>query len=169
MSVPNVLVALVGFGLSVQAVIGLGFFVSSIIEREKRASFFGGLQFLAMLALLVGYVWLAQTGFFSQPVGLVIIILLLLFGGAILFLVLRRDKPNLRALAGSEGYKVGSVTRFDERDIVFARMRSLRQGSKEFEAYYEIRPENLEYDEQRRTKGGPLGVLGSIDGRAISL
>jgi len=60
---------------------------------------------------------------------------------------------------------VGPVARFDERDVVFARNRSLRPGSREYEHYYkEMRPEKEAVDARRRERGGPLGKPGAIDG-----
>ena len=52
----------------------------------------------------------------------------------------------------------------DERDTMFARNRSLRPGSPEYERYYSAHPEHRAYDERRRKRGGPLGKPGSIDG-----
>ena len=64
---------------------------------------------------------------------------------------------------GAMGYAVGAVSRVDERDIVFARNRTLRPGSKEYLCYYDLHPERKERDDMRRAKGGPLGRLASID------
>ena len=61
------LVAMVGI---VQAFIGLSFFVSSIWEKERRASIFGGLQLLFMLAILSLIFLLYPLGpilFFGRP------------------------------------------------------------------------------------------------------
>ncbi|MBW1775376.1 MAG: hypothetical protein JRJ82_21225, partial [Deltaproteobacteria bacterium] len=44
----NMLVLIGALGLAVQAYIGLAFFISSIWEKERRATFFGLLQFLGM-------------------------------------------------------------------------------------------------------------------------
>ena len=43
----NLLGYIVILGLAAQAVIGLAFMISSIWEKEERASIFGGIQFLA--------------------------------------------------------------------------------------------------------------------------
>jgi ferredoxin len=51
-------------------------------------------------------------------------------------------------------------SRFDERDIIFARFR-LKPGSPEFEAYYRMRPNNREVDDLTRTKPG-LNSPGSL-------
>jgi reductive dehalogenase len=72
-------------------------------------------------------------------------------------------RPNPKALKGSRGYVVRDVQRFDERDIVFARNRSLPPGSEVYKRYYQMHPEREERDAKRRAAGGPLGKLGSID------
>jgi len=61
---------------------------------------------------------------------------------------------------------VGEVKRFDEREIVFARNRSLRPGSEEYKTFYASHPELEAYDTKRRERGGPLGQLGAIDGQS---
>jgi hypothetical protein len=78
-------------------------------------------------------------------------------------LLIRKTPANPKALKGTQGLIVGEVKRPDERDIVFARNRSLRPGSEQYKAYYAMRPELEPYDTARRQKGGPLGHPGSID------
>ncbi|MHB8767030.1 MAG: hypothetical protein ACYDA8_22175, partial [Deferrisomatales bacterium] len=86
-------------------------------------------------------------------------------GAAALGVSVFRGVPDARARRGSRGYVVGEVARTDERDIVFARNRSLRPGSEEYRAYYEeLHPERREADDRRRALGGPLGQPGKIDG-----
>ncbi len=159
----TVLLAVGALGLAVQALIGLSFFVSCIWEKERRASVFAGLQFLGMCALLVIYLLLIWNGFFRTTLGLAILIAgyVLDVSGAIL--LLRRTAPNPRALQGSKGLIVGEVKRQDERTHVFARNRSLRPGSEQYEAFYKQYPEYEEYDKRRRQLGGPLGHPGVID------
>ena len=67
-------------------------------------------------------------------------------------------------MKGAEGYVVGPVIRFDERDIVFARNRSLPPGSDMYRRYYEQHPDKEAFDARRREKGGPIGRPGAIDG-----
>lgn len=148
--------------LSLQAFIGMGFLVTCLIEREYRASVYAFIQFLLMAALLSIFLILVQIGFFYKPFGIKGLFLLTGLGIVFLFFILRRES-NARAQGGSQGYVVGQVLRFDERDLVFARNRSLRPGSEQYKAYYEMRPENEVYDAQRRTKGGPIGQVGKID------
>jgi reductive dehalogenase len=70
---------------------------------------------------------------------------------------------NAKALEGSRGLIVGEVSRQDEREIMFARNRSLPPGSEQYQHFYEAHPEYEAYDSARRAKGGPLGRPGTID------
>lgn len=159
----TILIFIGGLGLVVQAFIGLSFFISCIWEKEPRAMIFAALQFIGMGALLVAYLLLAGRGFFRTPPG--IAVLMAGYGVAILaaFFLVRRTGQNPRALEGTKGLVVGDVKRFDERDHVFARNRSLRPGSEQYLAYYQEHPERETLDAQRRDRGGPLGHLGAID------
>ena len=57
----------------------------------------------------------------------------------------------------------GEVSRQDEREIVFARNRSLPPGSEQYQLFYESHPDMEAPDAARREKGGPLGRPGTID------
>jgi reductive dehalogenase len=74
--------------------------------------------------------------------------------GCLLFIPTR---INGRIADGSLGYVTGNVRRFDERDQVFSRNRSLPADSDCYRFYYEQHPENKEIDDQRRSEGGILG------------
>ena len=141
----------------------MSFFISCIWEKERRASFFAGLQFLGMCALVVIYLLLVWIGFFRTTLGLVIFIAGYVLAVSAAISLLRRTAPNPRALQGSKGLIVGEVERQDERTHVFARNRSLRPGSEQFTALYQEHPEYEEYDARRREIGGPLGYFGTID------
>lgn len=149
--------------LSVQALIGLSFFISCLWEGEKRASFFAGLQLAGMLLMLLLFLYLTGNGYFQTTLGAVLLALALVAAAAAFFLLARRSTPNLKALKGTRGLIVGEVKRADEREIVFARNRSIRPGSTEYDIFYKEHPELEEYDAKRRERGGPLGHLGSID------
>jgi reductive dehalogenase len=161
--VVDIIIFFVLVGLCGQAVVGLGYLISSIWEAEKRASFFAGLQFLAMAGavLLFTYGW--HVGFFYTGGGIAILICLLAGGGLTAFLLVHKTTANSKALEGTRGAIVGDVERVDERDIVFARNRTIRPGSEQYKAYYEMRPEYEKMDAARREKGGPLGQPGAID------
>ena len=150
-------------GLIGQAAIGLSYFISSVWEKEKRASFYAGFQFLVMAGGLILFIYWWQAGFLYKPGGIVVLICLLV-GGILAGIILMRKSPaNPKALKGTQGLITGIVQRVDERDIVFARNRTIRPGSEQYQAYYELHPEFEELDAARRQKGGPLGKPGTID------
>ena len=137
--------------------IGAGLFTyESLREKEPRAPKVGiaGILFHLFLAGCILIIPPSRPLVAVFFVILIIIVLLFLFPG----------KPNSRALKGGEGYVVGPVNRFDERDIVFARNRSLPPDSDIYRQYYERHPEKEEFDARRREKGGPIGRPGAIDG-----
>ena len=137
--------------------VGAGLFTyESLREKEPRAPKFGvaGVLFHLVLAVLILAIPPSRpvlAGFFG--------VLVIIF-----FLFLIPSQPNPRALKGAEGYRVGPVNRFDERDIVFARNRSLPPGSDRYRQYYEQHPGKESFDSRRREKGGPIGRPGAIDG-----
>jgi hypothetical protein len=65
---------LVLIGLIGQSAIGLGYLVSSIWEQEKRASFFAGVQFLAMAGALILFIYWWASGFLATAAGIGIVI-----------------------------------------------------------------------------------------------
>jgi reductive dehalogenase len=154
---------LVTLGLFAQAAVGLSYLISSIWEKEKRASIFAAVQFIGMAGVLILFAYGWQTGFLSTGPGIGILIFFLIGGVAAGVLLMRKTQANPKALEGTKGLIVGEVKRPDERDIVFARNRSLRPGSEQYRAYYAMRPEHEQYDTARRQKGGPLGHPGLID------
>lgn len=131
------------------------FTLESFREKEPRAPKFGvaGIFFHLILAVLI------LTLPPSRPV--LAVFLGLLFFGFFVFLI--PGKPNQRALKGTEGYISGTAARFDERDIVFARNRSLPPGSEIYQQYYKQHPDKEAFDARRRERGGPIGRPGSID------
>jgi reductive dehalogenase len=159
----NVLLFMAAVGLIVQAFIGLSFFISSVWEKERRASVFAAVQFAGMAVLLIIFLLLIGLGFFHTSAGM-----LLLVAGYIMVIlaaifVMRRTAPNRRALRGTPGYIVGKANRFDERMHVFARNRALPPGSEQYTQFYVDHPELEQHDAERREKGGPLGKIGLID------
>jgi reductive dehalogenase len=159
----SVLVFVAGLVLTIQAFIGLCFLLSSIREKEKRASTFAVLQFLGMLGLLVLFLVFWKSRFYETGPGVTVLIAGLIFVALVASFLLRRTTPNKAALKGTMGHIVGEVKRYDEREIVFARNRSLRPGSEEYKTFYAQHPELEVYDTRRRERGGPLGQVGSID------
>ncbi|MGD8883422.1 MAG: hypothetical protein PVI82_16100 [Desulfobacterales bacterium] len=70
---------------------------------------------------------------------------------------------NQRALEGTRGLIVGEVARFDERKHVFARNRTLKPGSDQYNAFYKENTELEAGDAARRERGGPMGHPGRVD------
>ncbi|MFC1823085.1 hypothetical protein ACFL9T_10290 [Thermodesulfobacteriota bacterium] len=157
------LMSILALGLIFQAFIGLTFLISCIWENEKRATFFAALQFLGMLSLVIAFFILKAVGFFDTVLGIFILIVALLAGCVVAFFLLRRTPPNEKAVAGTRGLVVGEVKRFDEREHVFARNRSLRPDSEQYRQFYGENPEYEDFDTRRRERGGPLGHPGVID------
>jgi reductive dehalogenase len=158
-----ILLVIGAIGLIAQALIGLSYFISSVWEKEKRASVLAGLQFLVMAAVLIAYLSLMRGGFFETRLGLVVLTAGYITAFLAAFLLLRRTAPNQRALEGTQGFITGEVRRHDERTIVFARNRSLPPGSAQYKAFYRQYPGYEQYDTRRREMGGPLGNPGTID------
>ncbi len=131
------------------------FTIESLREKEPRAPAFGmiGVAFHLVAAILL-LLWPASR------LPLTVFLGLLLAGGLALLVP---GKANSRALQGSAGFVVGDVVRADERDIVFARNRSLQPRSEAYRRYYEAHPEREAADAARRNRGGPLGKIGAID------
>ncbi|MBW2303993.1 MAG: reductive dehalogenase [Deltaproteobacteria bacterium] len=159
----RILVILTGAALTLQALIGLSFFLSSVWERERRAAILGGLQFLVMAGVFILFLYLERLGVFRSGPGPWILLCVLLAGGIIIALLVRRTAPNKRALEGTRGLIVGEVRRQDERETVFARNRSLRPGTERYSAFYREHPEYEEFDAKRRLPGGISGPPGRID------
>jgi reductive dehalogenase len=159
----SILFLIAVLGASIQAVIGLSYFLSCNWEKETRATVVSGLQFLGMLGLIVLLVYLQVIGFFQTGLGLTLLIFGLTLAGGLCFALMRKTASNRKALEGTKGLIVGDIKKYDERDIVFARNRSIRPGSEQYKAYYDMRPEYEKIDTARRQKGGPLGQPGTID------
>ena len=65
----TILTFLAALALIILAFIGLAFFVSSIWEREKRATIYAGIQFFILLTVVVLFFYLGRVGFFGTRVG----------------------------------------------------------------------------------------------------
>jgi reductive dehalogenase len=159
----GVLIFVAALALIAQALMGLSFFISSIREKEEKATRFAALQLAAMLTLLLVFFSLLRAGFFETGVGIAVLIGGISAGVATGFLLLRRSGANPSALEGTAGLIVGDVKRWDEREIVFARNRYLQPGTEPYREFYREHPEWEEGDAKRREKGGPLGTMGTID------
>ncbi len=123
-------------------------------EQEARATkngITGG-----VIAIIIGFLILIPQ--------MKMVILLFFIAGAVFSLsLLIPASPNKKALKGAKGYLVGQPKRFDERDAVFARYRSLTKGTERYNYFYKnMHPEKEERDAKRRKKGF-IGTPGSID------
>jgi ferredoxin len=116
------------------------FTIVSLIEGEKRAA-----RISILLALGFG-VALMLAALLPAWLGTLILIALALLAvlGVIAFI-----SPVGRVDFGKDVPQ----NRFDERDMMFARS-DLVPGSPEFQAYYQMRPENKQVDDRTRAKPG---------------
>jgi hypothetical protein len=142
---------------------GLSFFISSIWEKEEKATLVAGLQLAAMVALSIVFFLLVQADFFETTVGIAVLVSGILAASAAAFLLMRRSGARPQALEGTRGLIVGEVKTWDEREIVFARNRYLQPGSEEYREFYSHHPEWEEVDAARRERGGALGEMGRLD------
>ncbi|MDX2441588.1 MAG: reductive dehalogenase [Desulfobacterales bacterium] len=130
------------------------FTVASFREREPRAPWMGFLGALIFLILGIMLFKFDDTAWLSFIPG-VFVCFLLFF--------LLPGSPDAKSIHGSMGYIAGEIKKNDERDIVFARNRSLPPGSDVYRRYYSDHPEKEERDAKRRARGGPVGTVGAID------
>jgi ferredoxin len=123
------------------AALGMAFFAwVSWKEREPRA------QKLAVgLALMSGFLGYS-TAFYTYPIIIAIFITLITAGmlSLILFLLPIGKLPPERSQP---------KTRFDEREVMFARAR-LQPGTPRYEDYYRDHPEHKNPDERTRARPG---------------
>jgi reductive dehalogenase len=113
----TILTFILGLALCVQAFIGLTFFISSIQEKEKRASILSGLQLLGMLVLVAVFFYLNNVEFFDKGAGLAIMICALIAGALGSLILFSRIGSNPRALQGTKGLIVGEVMRVDGKTL----------------------------------------------------
>ena len=162
-TIVNGLIFLGILGLVVQAFIGLSFFISSIWEKERRATVFAAVQFTGMMAFLIIFLLLMGRGFFETSPGMILLIVGCIMAVLTAIFMVRKTASNQRALQGTTGYIIDKANRFDERMQVFARNRALLPGSEQYHQFYTEHPELEKYDSERRERGGPLGKIGLID------
>jgi hypothetical protein len=136
---------------------------ASLAEEERRAVSAGIAIIAAMGTAELVASWLYAAGFFSHTPGRELFLAFAILATAGFFLLLRRTPPNPRALQGSTGLVTGRVRRFDEREQVFARERSMRPGTNQHRQFYEKHPHWEAADARRRSEGGILGTAGRID------
>ena len=131
-TIVNILLFMAAVGLMVQTFIGLSFLISSVWEKERRATIFAAVQFSGMAAFLIIFLVLVGFGFFQTAAGLVLLIVGYIVVVLAAIFMVKRTAPNPRALQGTSGYIRAKVNRFDERMQVFARNRALPPGSEQY-------------------------------------
>jgi ferredoxin len=137
--VPKIILLILG----ISSFIGFfAFFITSINEKEIRAA-----RITLLIAVLSASIF---TGSAFLPLDLQLVILVLsvicLFLFLILFLLpIGKIEPDISI----------PTSRFDERNITFARAR-LIPGSQEYEMYYSLHPENKPFDDANRKLPGLL-------------
>ncbi|MGB9440696.1 MAG: reductive dehalogenase [Desulfobacterales bacterium] len=141
----------------------LGFLITSLKENEPRAAMMAGALCGLLVVIEVCIYALYTLGVFSHFVGKLVLVSVWIAVGAAIYFFCRRTGPNHRALKGVEGYVGGNALRYDEREQVFARERSLRPDSTEYKEFYHMHPELEQMDSERRKAGGLLGIPGAID------
>jgi hypothetical protein len=141
----------------------LSFLIASLKENEHRAA----LMAAALSGLLIGMelciYFLYTLGFFFHIAGMLVLVGAWVATGAAIYFLCRRTGPNQRTLKGVDGYIVGQAQRFDEREQVFARERTMRPDSAQYKEFYRTHPELEQMDSERRKAGGLLGTPGTID------
>jgi len=115
---------------------------TSYIEKEYRATWISWLiaGVGGGITLLISLLGIETKSVILILLGIVLLVLILLVLIPIGKIKRESDIPSKR---------------FDERDIMFARAR-LVPGSTNYEAYYEMRPENQKVDHNTRAKPGLL-------------
>jgi len=149
--------------VSVIVLFTLSFLIASINEKEPRAALLAGAVNFLLIGVELCIYWLYTLGFFSGSAGLPLLLAGWVVVGYGIYFFGRHSGTNKKALKGVDGLIVGEAQRFDERQQVFARERSIRPGSAQYEAFYRAHPELEQMDSERRAVGGILGTSGAID------
>lgn len=158
----DVMILVESVALALLSLVTLAFVVSSAWEREKRAALIGGLALCILLVSELGLLILNTVGFFDSTLGFLTLLAALLIPVGMVVVLIPTGR-NAKALLGTSALIVADVERFDEREQVFARNRSLPPDSEEYHTFYTKHPDLEKRDAKRREKGGPLGIPGTID------
>ncbi len=149
------LVGLIGFSSMV-------FTICSWHEREKRAAAIGAVLLAICLLVEAALIVLWRQGWLTTN-SLAVYIADGVLAGVMIALIIPFGRNSDHKL-GTAYYKVGEVQRYDERDNIFSRIRSLRPGTWSYEEYYQRHPQRKAPDDLRRDLGGAMGeVVGKID------
>ena len=130
------------------------FFFECTQEKEPRAPKVTAVLLLVTVVLVPMILWVPQSrGIITFIFGAIVV------GGLMLLIPATIHK---QILAGTRGTIAGTVSRVDERDIVFARVRLNPDNLPYYRSYYDEHPD-LEDADGRRRKKGLLGLVGRID------
>jgi ferredoxin len=122
-----------------------GFAIAFARERESKASL------ISAAAALVGslpFLWIGFVSPMEFKLAVLVIVAALIVAGAAIFLWPVGDLEYQHDIPSK---------RYDERDIMFARAR-LKPGSKEYNAYYKLRPKNKKPDDKMRALPGLMSL-----------
>jgi len=121
---------------------GAGFVILSLLEKEKRAAFRGGLLFFPLTAFYLLAILLPRE---VQDIIILITFGLLVLAALLFFVPIKPQKAEINQPAGQ----------VDEREIIFARAR-LEPGTPNYETYYRNFPHQKSQDDASREQAGLL-------------
>ncbi len=113
----------------------LSFLITSLKENEPKAAMMAGAISGLLVVMEVCIYYLYTLGFFFHFAGMLVLVVAWVAAGAAIYFLCRRTGPNQRALKGVDGYIVGRAQRFDEREQVFARERTLRPDAAQYKEF----------------------------------
>ena len=141
----------------------IGFLIASLTEKERRAALLAAAICGVLVIFEFCIYYLHMLDAFYTVAGKTLLVSDWIVAAAAIYFLVYRTAANQKALKGVAGSIVGQAQRFDEREQVFARERSLRPGSEQYNEFYQMHPELEQRDSQRRAAGGLLGIPGAID------
>ena len=130
------------------------FFRECLHEQEARAQKLAAVLLAATVLLVPIILWVPPIRVMVSLIFSAVIV------SGLLLLIPARDATHI--LSGTPGHVAATVTRVDERDIVFARQRLHPDNVPYYRNYYDKRP-SIEAADAKRRKKGLLGVVGRID------
>ena len=98
------------------------FVISCINEKESRASFFAGIQFIVFGIIFIAIQYLRTTGFFDTGIGTIVLLVGFALIVIALLMLLLPIGASPKALKGTKELITGDVKRFDERDTLFSKL-----------------------------------------------
>jgi len=158
----DIVIYISGLVFLVITIFMLWFSISSIYEKEKRASIVSGIIVVIIVIKFIAFAELYTIGFFDSGIGLILLAvgLLILFKLVLLLIIPMGANPD--ALKGTKGLVTGKVARFDERQTVFSKLTAqLMEEKKNGPVTMSVMPEMGRID-------GESGKLNVLMGEAAS-